>query len=191
MVDQRNTDLPAVDEPSSDLLGKRASDFVIGYVSCPQDSGRNYLGGILLTDWRTRPIEFSFVSPVKVTMMQRIIHGKTLDEAITVELIARRLLTDSTKPPDVIFVDSDILLGLQRSAKTPVARLTRDEGVSAQAGSLSTIRFATARGMENESTVGNVLSALEPFVDLIEPFSRVTEAIKEAMKSVAANPAKA
>lgn len=172
------------DEPKAELIGKRPLEFIMAYISCPQDSGRNYLGGILITDWRTRPLEFSFVSPVKVTVMQRIIHGKTLDEAVTVDLVAKRLLTEAIKQPDIIFVDSDLLLGLQRLTKIPVTKLSRDGSESEQVKSLGTVKFSTANGAEMDSLVGNVLSALEPFVDLLEPFSRMADAIKEAMKAV-------
>jgi hypothetical protein len=173
-----------LEESSGDLLGKRIEDFVIAYISCPQDSGRNYLGAILLTDHRTRPLEFAFVSPVKITTMQRIIHGRTLDEAITVDLIAKRLLTEANKRPDVIFVDSDILLEAHRLTKAPVAKLYRQESAPNQPNSLSLVKFTAAGGSEKESKVGSVLSTLEPFGDLVEPFARMTEAIREALKAV-------
>jgi hypothetical protein len=165
------------------------SDFVIAYISCPQDSGRNFLGATLLTDYRTRPLEFSFVSPVKITLMQRIIHGKTLDEAISVDVIANRLLSQVSKPPDVIFVDSDILLELQRLTRIPVARLSKEENSSSQPTSLSALKFSTFRTNYSE-IVGSILSALESHADLIEPFGRMTEAIREAQKSIPASPLK-
>src|SRR6185312_6510598 len=96
--DSRNESLDEQDGEAV-LRGKRLADFVMAYVSCPQDAGRNYLGAILLTDYRTRPLEFAFVSPVKVTLMQKIIHGKTLDEAITVDVVANRLLKEAAKHP--------------------------------------------------------------------------------------------
>jgi hypothetical protein len=166
------------------LLGKPLRDFVIAYISCPQDSGRNYLGGLLLTDYRTHPLEFAFVSPVKVTAMQRIIHGRTLDQAITVELVARRLIDEATKRPDIVFVDSDLLLELQPVIKTPIAKLYREENATSQANTLSTVRFVTARDADKETEVGAVLGRLEPLTDLVEPFTRIAEAIREALKSL-------
>jgi len=166
------------------LLGKELSDFVIAYLSCPQDSGRNYLGGLLLTDYRTRPLEFAVVSPVKVSVMQRIIHGRTLDEAITVDVVARRLLSEATKPPDIIFVDSDLLLGLQRLTEIPVAKLSREQNSVSQPTTISTLKYSTSRTADNESTVGEVLATLEGHADLLDPFTRMTEAIREAQKSI-------
>jgi hypothetical protein len=171
-------------EPLVELLGRPVADFVIAYISCLQDSARNYLGAILLTDYRTRPLEFAFVSPVKITTLQRIIHGRTLDEAITVDLVTKRLLTEATKRPDIVFVDSDLLLEAQRLTKTPVAKLSRHETLAGQPNSLSTVKFSTANGGEHESAVGSVLSALEPLADLIEPFARMTEAIREALEAM-------
>jgi hypothetical protein len=166
------------------LLGKTVEEFVIAYISCPQDSGRNYLGAVLLTDYRTRPLEFAFVSPVKITAMQRIIHGRTLDEAIIVDLIANRLLKEATKRPDIIFVDSDILLEVHRLTKAPVAKLFRQDGAPDQANSISTVRFTASGGSERTSKVETVLASLESHGDLAEPFTRMTEAIREALKSV-------
>ncbi|MGD0138396.1 MAG: hypothetical protein ABSD28_05925 [Tepidisphaeraceae bacterium] len=173
-----------VEEGEPQILSKRLSEFVIAYISCPQDSGRNYLGGILLTDYRTRPLEFAFVSPVKVTTMQRIIHGKTLDETVTVYIIAHRLLSEATKQPDIIFVDSDLLLELQRLTQIPVAKLSREQNSASQATSLSPLKFSTLREGDKDSVVGSVMSTLEAHADLMEPFARMTEAIREAQKAV-------
>jgi hypothetical protein len=128
-------------------------------------------------------LEFAFVSPVKISVMQRLIHGRTLDEAITVDLVANRLLTEATKRPDIIFVDSDILLELQRLTKTPVAKLFREANAANQPTALSTVKFTAAVNGGKESLVGNVLATLEPSCDLVEPFSRMTDAIREALKS--------
>ena len=182
-VESPNDQTQESEPREAELFGKPISEFVIAYISCPQDSGRNYLGGILLTDSRTRPLEFAFVSPVKITVMQRLIHGRTLDEAITVDLVAKRLLTEATKRPDIIFVDSDILLELQRLTKTPVAKLFRETNSASQPTALSTVKFTTSN-TGKDGPVGNAVSTLEPFADLIEPFARMTEAIREALKAV-------
>ncbi|MGA2442014.1 MAG: hypothetical protein ABSH08_13750 [Tepidisphaeraceae bacterium] len=179
-----------VDDQEAQLLGKRLSGFVIAYISCPQDAGRNYLGAILLTDYRTRPLEFAFVSPVKVTLMQKIIHGKTLDWVVTVDIIAKRLLSEATKRPDVIFVDSDLLLELQELTDIPVAKLSREQTSASQPTSLSPLKFSTSREGDKENIVGSVLSTIEAYADLMDPFGRMTDAIREAQKNAPPSQAK-
>jgi hypothetical protein len=161
-------------------FGKPLDKLVLAYLSCPQDAAKSYLGGLLLTDWRTRPVEFSFVSPVKISLMQRLVHGKTLDEVVVIDVISQRLLGEATKAADVVFVDSGALLQAQRLVEVPVVLLERQAQVSP--GSLTAITFKTAESRFSES-VARFVTGVETQVDLIDPFARLTDAIREALRS--------
>jgi hypothetical protein len=85
---------------------KQATDWILCYLMCPTDGGGGFLGGILLTDNRARPLHFAFVQPVKPTKMQRILYGSTLDEQIKIDVITQKLWQGLPNPPDVLFVDA-------------------------------------------------------------------------------------
>ena len=109
------------------VLGKSPSELVLCFISCPQDAARNFVGAILITDARGRPVEFAFVEPVRASQMQRILYGKTLEEHVRIDVIANKLLQGNSKLPDVIFGDADELLPVRRIVQVPVARLSRNE----------------------------------------------------------------
>src|SRR2546423_1522388 len=104
---QSATEEPESAEDSSKVLGKEIEQLCLCYLTCPKDGANGYIGGALVTDSATRPIEFSYVTPVRPTTMQRLLYGKTLDEFVSVDVIARKLAEGIARRPDVFFVDSD------------------------------------------------------------------------------------
>jgi len=112
--------------------------------------------------------------------MQRIVYGPTLNEHTKVLVIARKLLTDGLSViPSVLFVDAADLLGVRRITKWPVARLWKG---AQDPSSLSTLQYDTGANSQDASTVGRIITSLETSVDLLNPFARLTEALKEALK---------
>lgn len=46
-------------EETEELVGKEPSEFILGYLTCPQDAAKAFLGALMLTDFRARPLHFS------------------------------------------------------------------------------------------------------------------------------------
>jgi hypothetical protein len=163
------------------VLGKEPEDLVLCYLSCSQDAGKAYIGAILITDSRARPLEFAFVDRIQPTTMQRLLYGRTLDEYIRADVIAKKLYGGLSRKPDVVFVDAVDLLAIRRLTGVPVAQLLRNPSSSPET-KLSTITFQTSENSGDYDTVSTILGFLEPRVELLEPFSRMDEALKEALR---------
>ena len=156
----------------------------LAYLSCPQDGAKGYVGAILLTNARTQPLHFGYVAPVRPTVMQRILYGRTLDAHVKINVITRKLFHDGlSRKPDVVFVDADDLLAARSIFKAPIARLARSD--SAEPGvTLSTYQYDTGEHDDDREQVGRFVAVLEQTVDLINPFERMQEALKEALKEL-------
>lgn len=151
----------------------------LGYLSCPQTADKGFVGALLVTDYGTRPLNFAYVAPIRPTIMQRILYGGTLNEHTKVLVIARKLLTEGISViPSVLFVDAADLLGVRRFTQCPVAQLWKG---TQDASSLSTLQYDTGANSQDASTVGRIVESLESSVDLLDPFARVREALKEAL----------
>lgn len=157
-------------------------DICLAYLSCPQDGAKGFLGALLVTDSRTRPIHFGYVAPVRPTTMQRVLYGRTLDCHVKIDVIAKKLAAEGlARKPDVVFVDSESLLAARRLFNVPMARLAAKS--DAQAGvTISTYQYDTGGNTPDAEYIGRIVATLEQTVDLLNPFERIREAIKEALK---------
>jgi len=163
--------------------GKSPADITICYLTCPKDAATAFLGALMVTDSRGRPLHFSFVSPVRPTRVQRILYGSTLEEHVKIDVISQKLLSDIPFSPDVIFVDTEDMLSVRRIVDIPTAFLAKRQAPENDPTRLTTLQYNTGSNMDDQETVGRILSTLEPFVDLVEPFARMREALKEVIKS--------
>jgi hypothetical protein len=133
----------------------------------------------MITDYRARPEHFAYVLPVKPSKMQSILYGSSLEEHLRIDVIGSKLFHQIPKKPDIIFVQTPELQELRRIAGVPTACLTKaDEAAS---HSLSNLAYDSDPG--DRDFVGNILAALESTVNLIEPFTRIRDALLEARKS--------
>jgi hypothetical protein len=162
---------------------KDATSLTLAYFSCPPGPDKNFLGGLLITDARSRPLHFGYVAPVRPTPMQRLLYGGTLHEHVRVDVIAKKLFSDGVPVvPDVLFVDDKQLLTARRVVKVPTALLERRPASDTAFNSLSTVQYSVDQHSGDDDAVGRILAALEQAIDLIEPFNRIREALKEALK---------
>jgi hypothetical protein len=163
--------------PDADLI-------IVGYLSCPTGPDHAFLGAVLITDHRTRPLQFAYVAPVRPTTIQRILYGSTLSEHVKVDIIIKKLFSDGVSyEPHVLFVDSADLLAARRVVSVPVAHLFRPREPQNCAAGLSTLQYDTGGNGTDQELIGQVLARLEPSgVDLVAPFERVGEALTETLK---------
>jgi hypothetical protein len=159
------------------------TNLTLCYLTCPQDAAGAFLGALLVTDYRTRPLHFSFVSPIRPTKTQRILYGRTLDEHVKIDVVAQKLLKDLPSVPNVLFVDALELIAARRITQIPTAFLNKQTDSKIEPGKLTTLQYDTGQNIGDQEPVGRILATLETLVDLVEPFARMREALKEAIKS--------
>ena len=152
----------------------------LGYLSCPQTADKGFAGALLVTDYGSRPLYFAYVAPIRPTVMQKILYGHTLNVHTKVLVIATKLLTEGLSViPSVLFVDAPDLIAVRQITKWPVAHLWKG---TQDASSLSTLQYDTGENTQDASAVGRIVVALEDSVDLLDPFARLRQALKEALK---------
>lgn len=160
-------------------------NLILCYVTCPQDSSKSFVGGVLITDFKTRPLHFAYVTPVRPTALQKILYGSTLNEHVQVDVIAKKLFQEIPVVPTVLFVDSEDVLKIQRIVEYPVAYLSKANESVSDGSTLSTLRYKTyTENYETQKIIGQTIANLENAIDLIEPFHRMREALKEALKNI-------
>jgi hypothetical protein len=136
-------------------------------------------GGLLITDWETKPQEFRVTAAIKPTNFQRILHGATLSEMIYADLMCVPLLEAAKEKPSIVFVKNKSLLRIRPAVMIPVALLEAYEGVAAQERS-GTLALKLHQEFPDEETYATwVLDILMQRSDPLEPFERVKRAIQE------------
>jgi len=98
-------------------------------------------------------------------------------------LLPGNFYKDIPQLPDVLFVDAPELLLVRRITESPTALLTKSSDSEPKPGKLSMLEYNTGSNIADQEIVGQILATLETVVDLIEPFTRMREALKEAIKS--------
>ncbi len=180
-------------ERSSSQGGKH-----LGYALVDGSEG-SFRGALLVTDFRGIPADFRYTDPITPSRIEKILYGSALDAYIRGELILESLLGAAEVSPALwICRDSDLLAPLSRLAKgrvillSPTARAPLEatgdlekqndprifdiqaDGVSAP------LRFTLpeGKGREEEARpVAEILVEAASFMDLLEPFSRITRAL--------------
>jgi hypothetical protein len=176
------SEVNSADDKGQQILGKNISDLMLCYLICPQDAANAFLGAVMITDYRARPIHFSYVSPIRPTTIQRILFGNTLNTHVKIDVIAQKLLSSMPKVPDVIFVDYAEMLAVKQIIKKPAACLKKNTSQEADPAKLSILHFETFSN-EDQQIIGQIIAVLENTIDLIEPFSRMRLALKELADS--------
>ncbi len=115
--------------------------------------------------------------------MQRILYGKTLDAHIKVDVISQRLHHDGRGfAPSVVFVDDQNLIPVRQFFGVPAAKLSKSSNGNGQAVQLSIYTFDTGGDAAGEERIGAIVAELEQSADLLNPFERMQEALKEALR---------
>lgn len=156
---------------------------LIAYLMIIQELEETYLGGIMVTDPYTIPVEFKYTEPLKPTGLQKILYGKSIEKFICVDVIARKLLQGLQENPRVVLIQEKILFSI--SAKAPVCILsTKNE--AKQAGNDPEELFSTdvENGYQLHARIKPApdlvqwISRISKEVDILEPFNRLKEALQ-------------
>src|SRR5436190_17749996 len=93
---------------------------LVGFFTVARPTDQGLIGGLLLLNAQSRPLEFHCTAPVKPNRAQEILYGPTLLPFLYGEQIGRALLAKCTTAPTLIFTDSEPGLSLREVSDCPV-----------------------------------------------------------------------
>ena len=170
----------------------RPQSVALGFLTVIQDP-TGWVGGYLITNAWGRPLEFRLTSAVQPNRVQSVLYGPTLTEYLHADMIGKALVEKTAIRPDLIITDCLPALGLRSRVEIPVIGLRKEsEPVPADVITFTHALskeplLLSARFASDEAVIASRLEAVDPAVDLAEPFDRIREAVLEARKMGVAN----
>jgi hypothetical protein len=184
-----------------------STESILGFLAVRQREPHGFFGGYLVVNSRARPLEFHCTLPVQPTRAQQILYGATLTEYICGELIARALLGKAAARPQLVLTDCYASLAVRHWMDQPLLHVAADT-LPSMKGSIedrttddlegftipeltvrdsryvsrqrhnATFSCLTSYGRDMDGL--DCLADFEGSLDLLEPFSRIVEALAEA-----------
>lgn len=145
------------------------------------------MGGLLVTNRLGRPLEFQCTTPVRPNRTQEILYGPTLLPFVLGELIGKTLVERVGVKPELLLVESEDFLELRGHVEIPIGCVTADDAGDTASAPLGRqkIRFHPAHAGDADA-VHAAAEAVPADADLLEPFERVREALRETLTATAA-----
>jgi len=179
---------------SADIAGRdgfvvsTSSPTQLGFLTVLHEAS-GYLGGYLVTNLWGRPLEFRLSTAVQPNRVQQILYGQTLNGYLHGELIGKTLVEKTASAASLIFTDRQAVLDLRSTLELPIVWVAAGDLAPEEAGAVvrPTLNnrpalVTSAKHPNDLSRINSVLDQLDANLDLIEPFSRIREAIAEARK---------
>jgi hypothetical protein len=164
----------------------------IGFLTVVEDPQHGYFGGYLVLSPRGRPLEFHCTTPVQPTPAQKILYGTTLRSYLLGELIGLTLIEKSKLPVLAILTDLPEMLTLADLRDEPLVLVGSDppgeDSLDEAVPSFSLAQYrvrGTSTCTWRCEELAALLAPLAAQVDLLEPFERIREAIREAQRVAA------
>ncbi|MFO1093239.1 MAG: hypothetical protein U0992_07980 [Planctomycetaceae bacterium] len=170
---------------------KSNSGSCLGFLRVLGLDGGGFVGGILVTNQLGRPLEFQCTSPVKPNRTQVILYGPTLAPFVYAELIGKTLIARLDIKPQLVVVDQPPLLELRLHVSAPVAQLLDSETNPVALPDETLLQIGRQHLAFHPDWPGDRddaaerLAGLPDDADLREPLDRVTEALKETLRTTA------
>jgi hypothetical protein len=164
------------------------------------------IGGYLILNAVGRPLEFHCTAPVRPNRAQEILYGPTLAPFLYGEQIGQTLVAKGKCRPLFVCTDVEPVLSAREFVPVPVVLITKgDEAVSGQHRldtahaaipvpmSRKLVRFQLAHHQasvaedhaRDRDKIVEQWQSHAAAMDLLEPFSRLREAIEEAQRGAA------
>jgi hypothetical protein len=176
----------------------------LGFLTVVDHPQYGLFGGYLLLSTAGRPLEFHCTAPIKPNRAQQILYGPTLESFLYGEQIGQTLLEKAKIEPSLVCTDREPMLAVCEHVRLPVVLvLTADspapdrDGKSLRldpdrlaVGNLRVFQVGRNRLAVPEQLDGvcrrmtERLGRLVESFDLLEPFTRIREAIEEAQRVV-------
>jgi len=153
----------------------------LGYLTAIHEEGK-YIGGLLVVDELGIPLEFKYTEPFEPTRLQRVLYGKSLEMYVEHGLIMKSLLKNAETRPDVYFTDRlEAIDYLDDLVFIGGAILTTEDKPEEGEVLLDIGRGRGLRLVGKREIPQNLLDELQEVsqsLDLLEPFSRLRQALK-------------
>lgn len=187
---------------ASDLKSQDA----LGFLTILEHEQQGAVGGYLILNLAGRPLEFHCTAPLKPNRAQQILFGPTLDSYLYGEQIGQTLVGKGSIEPIAICTDVERALSVRDYVSIPVAlvfaaapseppasaspeqSLWRVDAAHGFGDHLRPFRLGEnrlavcpARDTDRETIVARLCEISG--MDLREPFSRIREAVEEALRS--------
>lgn len=152
----------------------------------PLDDGA-VRGCALVTDARTRPLEFRVTEPVVASELQRILYGAVVDEHVLGDLCAVPLLEALREEPDCVLVRAEALLSLHAPRGVPLLWIGRDADAEPGEVGVQGVVLGYHGDGEDEAIqrVRQALRSIAEHYDLLEPFERMAHAVGHLHRATA------
>ena len=148
-------------------------DLRIAFVDIIMFEDGAFRGGVLVTDYETRPYEFRVTSPIKPTQLQKLLYGASLTEYVYGELIGLPLLNHVREKISLAICVRENLLTARPGLQFPLVVLkksSRDDSVAVQ----------SHRDFPGEQAHAElIIHDMHQRHDLGEPFHRLKMAVSE------------
>lgn len=165
--------------------------FRLGFLTAVRIGAGGHVGGLLVTNRQGRPLEFQCTTPVRPNRTQEILYGPTLLPFVLGELIGKTLVERVGVKPELLLVDSEEFLNIREHVAMPVGWVPNDESSRADESKEATLgrqkKIRVHPDFEGDlDAVGKAAEAVPADADLLEPFERIREALKETLNAGAA-----
>jgi hypothetical protein len=131
----------------------------------------NYRGGVLLTDEKTKPLEFRITSKVKLEELQKILYGSSLKEVLFKEKFGIELLSIREK------ISAPIIYIRKFDPFMPKDRLSH-KVINIQEKFEPLIFTISKEDEDKLISVSKKLNDIYRNFNILEPFSRVEKAME-------------
>lgn len=160
------------------------SPAVFGYLSVMEDASHRFTGGYLAVTPSGRPLEFHCTEPVVTSRAQEILFGPTLKQFVASEQIGGSLLRKAKLKPSLVLVRSRDAFATPTPSPLALVGNNDIEEIRSQRLALPELSdlHAWAASPEQGDLVVQRLMQLAVAVDVLEPFERIEEAIREAQR---------
>ncbi len=177
----------------------------VGFLTVQEFADLGLIGGYLILNAVGRPLEFHCTAPVRPNRAQEILYGPTLAPFLYGEQIGQTLVAKGKSRPMFVCTDVEPVLSAREFVSAPVVLITKgDEAASGQhrldaahatpapmTRKLLRFQLASHQAAVAEEHTRDRDKVVEQWqthasaMDLLEPFSRLREAIEEAQRGAA------
>lgn len=168
---------------------------VLAFIALNEIDKDVFRGGVLVTDAQGKPLEFRCTSAIQPTVVQKTLYGGTLRAHMSVELTARPLLAALKEKYDAVLVTQNDFIELRKLIEKPLLIVskqgstiatkqdsdnpTKSELLTSPSGKFEpvTVTCHWQHAEDIDATLPDLGNLFSRF-DLIEPFSRIGNALK-------------
>lgn len=178
----------------------------VGFLTVQEFADLGLIGGYLILNAVGRPLEFHCTAPVRPNRAQEILYGPTLAPFLYGEQIGQTLVAKGKSRPMFVCTDVEPVLSAREFVSAPVVLIAKgDEAANGQhrldaahattpapmSRKLVRFQLASYHAAVSEDHARDRDKVVEQWqahasaMDLLEPFSRLREAIEEAQRGAA------